>query len=608
MKTSPLWLAAIVALFCLPLFIDLGKSDLRGDEAGHSFSVARILETGDWLVPKSSPNEDWAFVEKPPLKFWIVAAPIRLGLLPLNDFSLRFWDALFGGCAFLYVFAIGSLMAGPICGGVAVLVCFTFSPLLFEHGLRTNDMEAAVLLSYCGGVYHYFKWAASADDRPRRLHAFAVALYFVLGFMTKFVTILFLPAVLLVGSLLVAEYRRKLTRDWRLWTLASMFALALIAPWFVFATVKFGRPFWNEILLQQVYTRFTSHLDPNHLQPWSFYWMTLYRTFMYAGSLLIVIAGLLLLLVQTIRRRWPEGTIVLLWFALPVVAISAGTSKLIHYVYPFVPPLAIAAGYAIALALMLLPAPLDRALWAPTAYAAGRMPRTIAALRGPTARKWLLTIGATAVVIAAISLVYGQVRLGIGSYVFFKSSGVFRPSIIAVLCGVLAGESRRATRAVVPLLMAGLLPLPAYRDTFDRFDVGDHPMRSTRDCILQVAARSDVAGSAPRGLYVVGFNTPGLFGHEHYYYFRTIRPWERTESVSFETIHRYLHDPAEQRPMLLKDSVYRDFMNRADSPEAPRSTPSATSPPLVTFGDVVLVLSGPYAVCSPEAAGLTAQR
>ena len=126
--------------------------------------------------------------------------------------------------------------------------------------------------------------------------------------------------------------------------------------------------------------------------------------------------------------------------------------------------------------------------------------------------------------------------------------------------------------------MAGLLPLPAYRDMLNRLDVGDHPMRSARDCIVQVAARSDAPGSAPRGIYVVGFNTPGLFGHEHYYYFRRIRPWERTEVVSFETIADHLYDPAQQKPILLKDSVYREFLHRADSPDAPALS-SATSPP-----------------------------
>ena len=93
------WLAAVLALFCLPLFISLGQADLENDEAIYSFAVDRILESGDWLAPKLSPTEDSTFLEKPPLKFWIVAAPIKAGLLPLNEFGLRFWDVVFGAAA-----------------------------------------------------------------------------------------------------------------------------------------------------------------------------------------------------------------------------------------------------------------------------------------------------------------------------------------------------------------------------------------------------------------------------------------------------------------------------------------------------------------------------
>jgi hypothetical protein len=35
------------------------------------------------------------------------------------------------------------------------------------------------------------------------------------------------------------------------------------------------------------------------------------------------------------------------WFVVPVSLISMLSSKLYHYAYPFVPPLAIAAGYAV---------------------------------------------------------------------------------------------------------------------------------------------------------------------------------------------------------------------------------------------------------------------
>src|SRR5687767_12366384 len=101
MRTGRPWLAFVLILFCLPLFVGLGGADLETDEAIYSFAVDRILEIGDWLEPKSSPSESDVFLEKPPLKFWIVAAPIRAGLLPHNEFGLRFWDAVAGGLSFL---------------------------------------------------------------------------------------------------------------------------------------------------------------------------------------------------------------------------------------------------------------------------------------------------------------------------------------------------------------------------------------------------------------------------------------------------------------------------------------------------------------------------
>ena len=38
---------------------------------------------------------------------------------------------------------------------------------------------------------------------------------------------------------------------------------------------------------------------------------------------------------------------------MPIALISLGSSKLYHYAYPFLPPLTLAAGYLVALVVML---------------------------------------------------------------------------------------------------------------------------------------------------------------------------------------------------------------------------------------------------------------
>ena len=175
-----IWMALVAVLFCAPLFADLGRADYDNDESIYSFSVDVMLKSGDWLKPRLIPSETLPFLEKPPLKFWMVGLPIHWGLLPSNEFGMRFWDAVMGSLAFLYIFAIGRRLAGPVCGFTAVFLLVVHAPLILEHGLRTNNMEAAVFLAYAAGMYHFLAWRTSGPDD--RGHIFAMALYFVLGF------------------------------------------------------------------------------------------------------------------------------------------------------------------------------------------------------------------------------------------------------------------------------------------------------------------------------------------------------------------------------------------------------------------------------------------
>src|SRR5688572_9425606 len=158
------WLGVVivVACFAVPLLFSIGEPDMHNDEAIYSYAVERMIDTGDWLTPRSIPT-DWPFLEKPPLKFWMVSAGIVSGLLPRTDGGMRVLDGIFGGFAFFYVFLIGRLLAGPACGITACLVLFSINPLLFDHGLRSNNMDASVILGYAGGVYHFARWALAPE-------------------------------------------------------------------------------------------------------------------------------------------------------------------------------------------------------------------------------------------------------------------------------------------------------------------------------------------------------------------------------------------------------------------------------------------------------------
>lgn len=570
MRPSRAGLLLVILCFCVPLFVGLGRADLRGDEAGHSFSVDRILETGDWLVPKASPQENQEFLEKPPLKFWIVALPIRLGVLPHDEFGLRFWDALFGSLAFLYVYAIGRRLAGPVCGVAAVLVLFAFYPLVFDHGLRTNNMEAPLLLCYCGGMYHFM--AAAEHERPAG-HIVAVALYFVLGFMTKFVAAIFLPFVLLMATLLLAPYRAAIGRQWRTWLAACALAVALIAPWFVYATVRFGREVWVVMLGQHVIARMTTALAAEQIQPWPFYWVSLYKTLSYAGALALVALGFASLAAQAYRRRWADAGLLLLWAIVPLALISLGTSKLIHYMYPFVPPFALAGGYLAALVVMLAPAPLERVGW----------PRALMA-----AASIVLAI------VAAATAAFGELRLPVAGYTVVRSASIFRPAVGAIVTGALALSTRRSLRLAAVGLACFLLPVPAYAQNLLRLNAGRSPLRDMRDCLTRLELEADT----PPGMYVdiADADMP----HQTYYYMRTVRPWTRADPAVPVNLRAVSDAISAGRPLLFSDARFRALVSAWHSGEATASRPL---PPVFHIEATTFLLPGAYAACHPSSGG-----
>jgi 4-amino-4-deoxy-L-arabinose transferase-like glycosyltransferase len=597
-----LWLVVVGVLFCLPLFVGLGRTDMANDEAIYSFAVDVMVATGDWLTPRSSPREDVPFFEKPPLKFWIVAAPIRLGLLPDNEFGLRFWDAVFGGVAFLYLFAMGRRLGGPVAGIAAVLMLFVHRPLVFEHGLRDNNMEAALVLAYCGGIYHVSRWRTSGHTRPGRADLFALALYFVLGFMTKFVAALFLPMVIAVALLARRDDRVRVARWWRTWLAAAGLALVLIAPWFLYQYLRAGTAFLEDIFGAAVYTRLTTYLNPAHVQPWYFYFASLWSALVASETAVWVAAGLALVLWRILRTGWPDGVMVLLWFALPVGIISLGTSKLYHYIYPFLPPLALAAGYAAAVAwrtLMLVLGRLDR--WMDGLF--GHAGRRVA---GAPAARWALgTIAVLGGVVAVATLALGSFRLTLGDHVLFRSSDPIRASMLVVVALLLAHRAGMARVVAVSLVLATALPVAAYRGELSALTVERHRLRSIRDCLRQVLdANGGPGGRAP--LYVDGEN----LSHPTSFYLRTLGKWA-PEVVSNEEIFLSLY--AKPRPVLLSPASYHAFDRWLTDHKAARTGPggidagtlAAADPvlniPAVLLLNELLILPGPYGVCAPDA-------
>ena len=587
-RTFAVWLAAavVVLAFGLPLFTALGATDLTGDEPIYAFAVDRMLDQGDWLTPKSIPDDNAPFLEKPPLKFWLVAGSMRAGLLPRNEFGYRVWDAIFGAAAFLYVFAIGVRVSGIVCGLTAVLVLFGHEPLLLSHGLRSNNMEAPLVLSYCAGMFHALAWADAGAHKPRWLHALLVSVWFAFGFMMKFVAAAFLPATLVVMAVTSRRWRRRAIEDRAIWATAIGTAALLILPWFLYQFHLRGGDFWAIIFGQHVVVRFTASLDPSHLQPWYFYVASMAHEFWGEHDLILVSAGLVLLGYRAILCGSDSATLMLVWFVLPLIVISAGTSKLYHYVYPFLPPLAIGAGLIPMAAFRAAQTHRDEMtraverVW-PSSIAA-RLPRWL--------RFSLLALATVAIGLAILTPIVGSIGVHIGGATIFRSSTISRPLFVGTLLLIALGFFRFVPMVFVTVLVIALLPFDAYRNVraaeVARAMHDDSPLRTLRTCLLQMQAQG-----ARKGVYA--YVSENSTQWKYVYYLRG-PGWQTDGAFDARKVAAHLLDPSANLPVFMTASAFEDV--RASVTTDARRLDAVQS---VAFDDGwMLLLPGSYGACA----------
>jgi 4-amino-4-deoxy-L-arabinose transferase-like glycosyltransferase len=571
-QASAIILVIALAVFGLPLFAGLDRWDLENDEALYSYAVDRILETGEWLTPRILRGEA-PFLEKPPLKMWIVAAGIAAGL-PHDEFGLRFFDPAFTVAAFAYVFLIGRRLAGPICGAVALLVLHTNWPLIFEHGVRTNNMEAALLLTCCGGVYHFCRWVEASTMRERRTHASVVALLVAFGFLVKFVAALLLPVVLAAAVGWRPDARAHLRDRWRDWVGPAIAAVGLCAPWFIYEVWRYGPMVWETMLGSHVIQRFTATLVPSHLQPWHYYFSRTFATD--PGSafpLAVSVSGLLLLGWRAWRGRPWVARLVLVWWMLPYALLSAGTSKLFHYAYPYFPPVALAVG-------MLA------AWWIDVARGwIARMPVAPQSASPARERRWTRAVLAIAIAVAALgawSLVVGPVVISAFGVTILRSAGFLRPAAAAALLLWLARERRAAAWVLATAVLLAITPTAEYIPIRQHMMSARHPLRAIRTCVAADEALR-------RGTYIPD---PDVIRHPHYYYFRTLGPW--------------LEGPGDRTDQLLPRLFMQERQSLVLMAAGDRFVPPAIARPaplvgVATIPDAVVWLPGPYARCAAAA-------
>lgn len=315
------WMA--VTLFCLVLFFfQLGAVPLLDpDEPVYAQTPKEMLAAGDLLSPRIF-GEVW--FDKPPLYYWLVAG--TTSLLGPSELAARLPAAAMALGTVWLVYAFMNRRFGSASAMASAVVLATSLEFFYLAKGAVTDSTLTFFLSACLLAY----W-----DR-RLLLAYALA---GMATLTKGPVGLLFPGTILLLELLSRG-------DWRgLGQLRLLRGLALYAlivlPWYVSMYCLHGQVFIDTFFGMHNLTRFTSaeHETGN---VW-YYFLPVLALGFFPWITLLPQAVRQALREQAYERRTLR--FLLIWAAFIFVFFSISKTKLVSYILPLFPPLAMLVGW-----------------------------------------------------------------------------------------------------------------------------------------------------------------------------------------------------------------------------------------------------------------------
>ena len=327
-------LLLLALAFGLLNFLLLGRLPLANpDEARYAEIPREMLAAGDWVTPRLN---DVPYFEKPPLVYWTVA--VSRILFGPGDFAARLTPALFGLGGILLTYAAGRRLYNRPTGLAAAVVLGTCLIYFALSRILLIDMAVSVLVS---ATLFCFILGVNEPSGPRRRWWFC-GLYAAaaLATLAKGLIGFALPgAVMFLWLLIFNQWRRLLPMY--LPSGAALF-LVIAAPWHLLAAQR--NPGWAHFyFVHEHWERFTTTTHGRSAPFWYFVPILLLGLFPWVGFLFSAVreavAG-----GWARRRENATAWFLLTWVGFIFLFFSKSQSKLIPYILPVFPALAVLIG------------------------------------------------------------------------------------------------------------------------------------------------------------------------------------------------------------------------------------------------------------------------
>jgi 4-amino-4-deoxy-L-arabinose transferase-like glycosyltransferase len=327
--------AVLVLLIGLFISLFLGSRPLSVPDEGRYVEIPReMVVTGNWLTPRLNGIK---YFEKPPLFYWFEACLIKL--FGLSEWSVRIGPAVFALFGCLTVYYAGARLFGQRTGMLSAGVLATSILYFALSRLISLDMPVSVLLT--AALLSFLLGTREPEGSTRRLFFLVFYAFAALATMTKgLIGIVFPGMIIFTWMLIMNEWR--ILRSMHLFSGPALFLL-IAAPWHLLAG-RANPEFFDFYFVREHFQRYLTQVH-HHYKPAWFY-------------IPILIGGMFpwsVFLIQAVRHAVPPNSwkerknhtseiFLLLWALLIFLFFSASSSKLIPYLLPVLPPLALLIG------------------------------------------------------------------------------------------------------------------------------------------------------------------------------------------------------------------------------------------------------------------------
>lgn len=338
-------------LLCAALLLwNLGYATFwNPDEARYassSLEMARGFEghAPDWIVPHFNTV---ARLNKPPLVYWLAASFYRI--FGAHEWSGRLGSAFFAIGVMLLLWQMARRVWSERVGIFAAIIWTTsLFPFIMARTLNTDMLLCGAFTLAMFGLWRGLEYSMSQESGARSdWSAFAIAaLGLGLAILAKGPVGAVLPLLISFFYLLAAR-RWSVLRNAKIWTgvfLALAFSVAVVAPWTLAVQARYP-DFLKSFLLGENLHRFAGGKDFHNATPFYYYVPVVLLGFLPWTPLLFVAAFFRPRDTSSLQNR--TQIFLWMWAVVVVVLFSASSTKLVSYVLPAFPALAVLCAVAL---------------------------------------------------------------------------------------------------------------------------------------------------------------------------------------------------------------------------------------------------------------------